>query len=77
MKVYRDFYKHDRKFTFFVEGRDDASEMTQWLWRNKINHIHEWSGLGRNGFSINLCEQDSLKLFVLSWGEPLDFMKKP
>lgn len=77
MKVYRDFYKHDRKFTFFVEGNDDASEMTQWLWRNNVNHIHEWSGLGRNGFSINLREQDSLKLFVLSWGEPLDFMKKP
>jgi hypothetical protein len=77
MKVYRDFYKNDYKFTFFVEGRSDASEMTQWLWRNKINHIHEWSGLGRNGFSINLREKDSLKLFVLSWGEPLDFMKKP
>ena len=76
MKVYKDFYKHDRKFAFFVEGNDDASEMTQWLWRNKINHIHEWSGLGRNGFSINLREQDSLKLFVLSWGEPLEFMNK-
>lgn len=76
MKVYRDFYKNDYKFTFFVEGNADASEMNQWLWRNKIEHIHEWSGGGRNGFSIDLREQDSLTLFVLSWGEPLDFMNK-
>lgn len=77
MKVYRDFYKHDRKFTFFVKGRPDADEICSWLRRNKIKYIHEWSGNNSNGFSINLREQDSLKLFVLSWGEPLDFMKEP
>jgi hypothetical protein len=76
MKVYRDFYKHDRKFTFFVEGQQDADEIWNWLRQYRVDYTHEWSGDGRNGFSICRRDKDGLLLFSLVWGEPLDYMAK-
>ncbi len=76
MQVYRDFYINEYKFCFFVEGQDNYKDMWDWLYRNRINYTHEWSGGGRNGFSIPIHEEDSLTLFKLTWGTLQDYMAK-
>lgn len=76
MQVYRDFYVNEYKFCFFVEGQDNYRAMWSWLVNSRINYTHEWSGGGRNGFSIPTYEEDTLLLFKLTWGVPQDFMAK-